>query len=260
MAIAVEAGNLWEQYLPSRPPAIREKIILSYTPLVKYVVDRLAINLPAVLDAEDLVSYGIIGLIDAVGRFEPDRGVKFETFAIPRIRGTIIDQLRALDWLPRSSRQRAKDIQRAMTELRDVHGRMPTDEEVAAHLGLDMDKYNQAVQEAAAVTLSLDHVLSMDEDDSPLSLADLVEDKVTPSIGSFAERNELLRALVAAIRELPERDRMVIALYYNEELTMKEISRVLEISESRVCQLHSRAVLKLRASLTYFREPVGARR
>lgn len=252
-----EAQALWEEYFQERKPALRERLILQYAPLVKYAVDRLAISLPAVLDAEDLVSYGIIGLIDAIERFDLGRGVKFETFALPRIRGTVLDQLRALDWLPRSSRQRAKDIQRTITQLRDQFGRMPTDEEIAGHLGLDMDRYHQAVQEAATVTLSLDHVLSQDEEDSPLSLADLVEDKEAANIGGRIERVELVRALARSIEELPERDRMVIALYYHEELTMKEISRVLEISESRVCQLHARAVLKLRASLVHFREPAA---
>ncbi len=259
MVIPEDTQALWPRYRQTHDPAIREKLILAYSPLVKYVVDRLAISLPAVLDAEDLVSYGIIGLIDAVERFDPDRGFKFETFALPRIRGTIIDQLRALDWLPRSARQRAKEIERAIAELRTNLGRMPKDEEVAQHLNLDIQRYHQAVQEAATVTLSLDHVLSFDEDESPLSLADLVEDRQAPSLPGSAERNELLNALIGAIGELPERDRMVIALYYNEELTMKEISKVLDISESRVCQLHARAVLKLRAALLAFRDPIGVR-
>ncbi|MFN8535294.1 MAG: FliA/WhiG family RNA polymerase sigma factor [Dehalococcoidia bacterium] len=259
MVVSQEIVSLWPHYVVRREPRVRETLILAYTPLVKYVVDRLAISLPAVLDSEDLVSYGVIGLIDAVERFDPGRGFKFETFAIPRIRGTIIDQLRALDWLPRSARQRAKEIERGIQELRGSLGRMPTDEEVAKYLNMDLDRYHAAVQEAATVTLSLDHVLSTDEDDSPLSLADLVEDRQAVSLLGAAERGELVGALVRAIEELPERDRMVIALYYNEELTMKEISRVLEISESRVCQLHARAVLKLRASLAGYREPAGVR-
>jgi RNA polymerase sigma factor for flagellar operon FliA len=259
MVVAADTAALWPQYVRTREPSLREKLILAYTPLVKYVVDRLAISLPSVLDSDDLIGYGIIGLIDAVERFDPERGFKFETFALPRIRGTIIDQLRALDWLPRSARQRAKEIERAIQELRGTLGRMPTDEEVASHLHMDLDRYHAAVQEAATVTLSLDHVLSTDDDDSPLALADLVEDRQAVSLLGAAERNELLGALIRAIEELPERDRLVIALYYNEELTMKEISRVLEISESRVCQLHARAVLKLRAALASFREPVGAR-
>lgn len=259
MVVTADTAALWPRYAHTRDPRLRETLILAYTPLVKYVVDRLAISLPAVLDSDDLISYGIIGLIDAVERFDPDRGFKFETFAIPRIRGTIIDQLRALDWLPRSARQRAKEIERGIQDLRGTLGRMPTDEEVAAHLNMDLDRYHAAVQEAATVTLSLDHVLSTDDDDSPLALADLVEDRQAASLPGQVERNELLGALIRAIEELPERDRLVIALYYHEELTMKEISRVLEISESRVCQLHARAVLKLRAALASFREPAGVR-
>jgi RNA polymerase sigma factor for flagellar operon FliA len=259
MVVTAETAALWPRYVRTRDPRLRETLILAYTPLVKYVVDRLAISLPAVLDTDDLISYGIIGLIDAVERFDPDRGFKFETFAIPRIRGTIIDQLRALDWLPRSARQRAKEIERGIQDLRGTLGRMPTDEEVAAHLNMDLDRYHAAVQEAATVTLSLDHVLSTDDDDSPLALADLVEDRQAANLPGQVERNELLGALIRAIEELPERDRLVIALYYHEELTMKEISRVLEISESRVCQLHARAVLKLRAALASFREPAGVR-
>jgi RNA polymerase sigma factor for flagellar operon FliA len=259
MVAAVDTAALWQRYARQRERSVREALILAYTPLVRYVVDRLAISLPAVLDPEDLVGYGIIGLIDAVERFDPGRGFKFETFAIPRIRGAIVDQLRALDWLPRSARQRAKEIERGIQDLRARLGRMPSDEEIARHLNMDLDRYHAAVQEAATVTLSLDHVLSFDDDESPLHLADVVEDRQAVNLQGAAERRELLEALIQAIEELPERDRLVIALYYNEELTMKEISRVLEISESRVCQLHARAILKLRAALAAFRDPVGTR-
>jgi RNA polymerase sigma factor for flagellar operon FliA len=244
-----ETSDLWIQYARTRDPALRERLILQYAPLVKYVVGRLAINLPAVLDAEDVLSYGTLGLIEAIERFDPSRGIKFETYAISRIRGAIIDGLRALDQIPRSTRQRAREIERALADLEAQLGRAPTDEEVAAHLGLELDRYQQALQNTSVLTLSLDSLLEVDDDTAPAVPAGKLGDRESPDPVALAERHELEEALVKAVQRLPDRERLVLSLYYYEELTMKEISRVMEISESRVCQLHAQAILRLRAYL-----------
>jgi RNA polymerase sigma factor for flagellar operon FliA len=154
---------MWRNYVASREPAVRERIIVQYAPLVKYVVGRLAINLPTVIDSDDVISYGTIGLIDAVERFDPDRGIKFETYAIARIRGAIIDALRSLDQIPRTARQRAREIEAAIAELEAKLKRPPTDEEVAKHLGMDVEKYREACVRTNVTSLSLDALLSVDD-------------------------------------------------------------------------------------------------
>jgi RNA polymerase sigma factor FliA len=243
--------TLWNNYVAKHDPKLRERIIVQYAPLVKYVVGRLAINLPTIVDSDDVISYGTMGLIDAVERFDPTRGIKFETYAIARIRGAIIDALRSLDQIPRTARQRAREIEAAIVELEAKLKRPPYDEEVAAHLGMEVDKYREACVRTNVSTLSLDSLLSTDDEDGPGGgmRAYAFEDRGSPDPVSTTERRELEVALVGAVKNLPERERLVLSLYYYEELTMKEISKVMEISESRVCQLHAQAVLRLRATL-----------
>jgi RNA polymerase sigma factor for flagellar operon FliA len=243
--------SLWNNFVAHHDPKLRERIIVQYAPLVKYVVGRLAINLPTIIDSDDVISYGTIGLIDAVERFDPTRGIKFETYAIARIRGAIIDALRSLDASPRTARQRAREIEAALVELEAKLKRPPHDEEVAKHLGMEVDKYREACVRTNVTTLSLDGLLSTDDDEGGGGglKAFAFEDRDSPDPVSATERRELEVALVGAVKNLPERERLVLSLYYYEELTMKEISKVMEISESRVCQLHAQAVLRLRATL-----------
>ena len=247
---SVEAtAELWERYIEGRDPVLREQLILQYAPLVKYVIGRLAISLPSILDYEDVLSYGTIGLIEAVERFDSTKGVKFETYAISRVRGAIIDALRALDRLPRSVRQKAKDAEAAITRLSATLGRDPTDTEVAQALGITLERYLHDIVDASWVTVSLEAVGPSDDDDgSPGEIA--VPDPDAEDITLGIEREELIGELTEAIRELPEREQVVLSLYYKEELTMREISKVLEVSESRVCQLHARALSRLRAGMT----------
>ena len=240
---------MWHSYIAKREPQMRERIIVQYAPLVKYVVGRLALNLPTVIDSDDVISYGTIGLIDAVERFDPSRGIKFETYAIARIRGAIIDALRQLDQIPRTARQRAREIEAAMIELEERLKRPPTDEEVAKHLNMDVEKYREACVRTNVTTTSLDALLSTDDEDGGGGKAYAFEDRDSPDPAAATERREAEKALVLAVKKLPERERLVLSLYYYEELTMKEISRVMEISESRVCQLHAQAVLRLRATM-----------
>jgi RNA polymerase sigma factor for flagellar operon FliA len=240
---------MWSSYIAKHEPQMRERIIVQYAPLVKYVVGRLALNLPTVIDSDDVISYGTIGLIDAVERFDPSRGIKFETYAIQRIRGAIIDALRQLDQIPRTARQRAREIEAALAELEAKFKRPPTDEEVAKHLGMDVEKYREACVRTNVTSTSLDALLSNDDEEGGGGRAYAFEDKDSPDPAAATERREAEQALVLAVKKLPERERLVLSLYYYEELTMKEISRVMEISESRVCQLHAQAILRLRASM-----------
>jgi RNA polymerase sigma factor for flagellar operon FliA len=242
--------SLWNTFVAHHDPKLREQIIVQYAPLVKYVVGRLAINMPTIVDSDDIISYGTLGLIDAVERFDPTRGIKFETYAIARIRGAIIDALRSLDQIPRTARQRAREIEAALAELEAKFKRPPTDQEVAAHLGLDVERYREACVRTNVMSISLDSLLSSDDDEGPGGTRPYAfEDKDSPDPLAATERREMEMALVVAVKNLPERERLVLSLYYYEELTMKEISRVMEISESRVCQLHAQAILRLRATL-----------
>jgi RNA polymerase sigma factor for flagellar operon FliA len=243
--------SLWNTYVAHHDPKLREQIIVQYAPLVKYVVGRLAINMPTIVDSDDIISYGTLGLIDAVERFDPTRGIKFETYAIARIRGAIIDALRSLDQIPRTARQRAREIEAAIAELEAKLKRPPTDQEVADRMGMDVERYREACVRTNVMTLSLDNLLSSDDEEGPGSgmRPYAFEDRDSPDPLAATERREMEKALVVAVRNLPERERLVLSLYYYEELTMKEISRVMEISESRVCQLHAQAILRLRATL-----------
>jgi RNA polymerase sigma factor for flagellar operon FliA len=241
----------WVRYAAERDPALREQLILQYTPLVKYVVGRLAIVLPRVMDADDVLSAGALGLIEAIDRFDPATGVKFETYAIARIRGAIIDELRALDWIPRSARQRSQEIARTFARLEAELGHPPSDGEVAQALGLDMDQYQQASLAASTIILSLEAPVAMDgqEDGPGAALVETLESPTAADPASRTEEAELHQRLVEAIRALSERERLVLSLYYEQGLTMKEVSVILDVSESRVCQLHGRALHRLRARL-----------
>ena len=249
-------AELWARYGKSRSPALREQLILQYAPLVKYVMGRLAISLPAILDYEDILSSGTIGLIEAVERFDATKGVKFETYAIARVKGSIIDTLRALDRLPRSVRQKAKATDEAVNRLTNDLGREPSDEEVAELLDLPLATYLKNIVEASWITVSMDTVGGPEGEDGPqeLPLADPDQDDITLRI----ERQELIGELADSIRELPEREQLILSLYYKDELTMREVSKVLGISESRVCQLHARALGRLRGSLARRRHEEAA--
>ncbi len=227
----------------------RQEMILRYAPLVKYVVSRLGVSLLAVLDFDDLLGYGILGLIDAVDRFDPARQVKFETYATSRIRGYIIDQLRALDWMPRSTRQRVREIEHAATAFEQQAGCSARWDDVAASLGLDAGQVKQAQADAHRVVVSLDTAAGAGAESPDTSLLDVLADEDSPGPAMIVEQMDLRIGLSAALHHLPQRERHIIFLYYCEELTLKEISQILGISESRVCQLHARATSRLRAYL-----------
>ncbi|MBX2861422.1 MAG: FliA/WhiG family RNA polymerase sigma factor [Vampirovibrio sp.] len=242
---------LWKAYKKSPGNAqLREKIILRYLHLVRYVVSRLPITLPVSIASEDLISYGTMGLMEAVERFDPERGLKFETYAITRIRGSIIDQLRFQDWVPRGVRKRSKDLGEAMARLEEKLGRVPTTDELAEELNVTKAKIKTMLAESSNLVLSLDESYAGDTSDNPNSLLEMVEDKNSPDPQGEYEAMELKKRLAESIASLPEREKLLIALYYHENMTLKEIGEIISVSESRVCQLHAQAILRLRGKLS----------
>jgi RNA polymerase sigma factor for flagellar operon FliA len=246
-----ELGGHWHRFKSSGDDAAREKLILHYAPLVKYVASRVATGLPASVEQADLVSYGMFGLIDALTKFEPGRGNKFETYAIPRIKGAIIDELRAMDWVPRSIRFKAREIEKAHTDLESMLKRQPTEQEMAERLGITRRELHDVVSQISFVSvLALDELVSVGADrGEQVSLIDTLADRgIDPTSG--VESQETRGLLAAAINELSEREKIVVTLYYFEGLTLAEIGEILGVTESRVCQIHTKAVGGLRVQLT----------
>ncbi len=241
-----DVQDLWERFKETGETEAREGLILTYSPLVKFVAGRVGVGLPKNVEQADLVSYGIFGLIDAIDKFELDRGVKFETYAVSRIKGAILDELRALDWVPRSVRARAREIERSIAELEHRLQRSATEEELARHMGIRLDELQDALAEISVLGLvALDELLNASERDSA-SVGDLVPDpKGTDPVAAF-EIEETRRILADAINRLPDRERLVVTLYYYEGLTLSEIGDVLSVTESRVCQIHTKSVMSLR--------------
>ncbi len=243
--------GLWEHFKETADPATRERLILHYAPLVKYVAGRVGVGLPPNIEQADLVSYGIFGLIDAIEKFDIHRAIKFETYAISRIRGAIIDELRAIDWIPRSVRYKAREVERAYATLEAELHRTPTEAEVAEHLGIGLDDLHQIFSQVSYVNVvALDELLSVGgEKGDKLSLVDTLEDTKAEDPVTAFEAEETKFLLARAINQLPEREKIVVTLYYYEGLTLAEIGRVLGVTESRICQMHTKAVLQLRAKL-----------
>lgn len=240
-----ELMGWWDRWLGHSDQRARERLIVHYSPLVKFVAGRVGAGLPSSVDPGDLVSAGIFGLIDAVERFDSDRGVKFETFAVPRIRGAIFDGLRALDWVPRSVRSRAREVESAFHELEMKLGRSPAEDELSAHLGITGTEFQRWLASIASTTVGpLDRALVAGAE--PRTLRGETPD--SPS-GAY-EEVEIRKAVRVEVRKLPEREKLVLSLYYDEGLTLAEIGGVLGVTESRVSQIHTKAVLQLRSRLS----------
>lgn len=240
-----DAATLWNRFADTRDPQDRERLILSYTALVRFVAGRVGAGLPRSVEQDDLVAYGTFGLIDAIERFEPERGFKFETFAIPRIKGAILDELRALDWVPRSVRSKARSIERAMTDLESEHGRTASDEEIAEQLGLTVDALHSQLSDVASGGITALDEVRFSGEGQAATLRDLLADRGAGP-GDRLEEVETRSQLSRFISELGERERAVLTLYYFEGLTMADIGEVFGVTESRVCQIHAKAVLGLR--------------
>ncbi|MGH3908655.1 MAG: FliA/WhiG family RNA polymerase sigma factor [Pseudonocardiaceae bacterium] len=244
----VEAGivALWRAYGHDRDATLRDRLVLHYAPLVKYVAGRVGTGLPAHVDVADLVQSGVFGLVDAIERFEQERGLKFETYAMQRIRGAILDELRAQDWVPRSVRTRAREVERALERLEGRLQRSASDAEVAEELGIALNDLRDVYAQ-----LQLTSVVALDElvAVGGTSLAETLPDDKVAEPGAVLDSAESRRLLAHAVPQLADRDRVVVTLYYFENLTLAEIGRVLGVTESRVCQLHTRAVLRLRSKM-----------
>jgi RNA polymerase sigma factor for flagellar operon FliA len=230
----------------------REQIIVDSLPLIKHVAHRVAVRLPANIEMRDLINAGVLGLLDAVDKFEPERGVKFKTYAEVRIRGAILDSLRDLDWAPRSLRKKSKDLERVYSELGQKLGRPATDEEVSQALGEDIDSFHALIDQLHGLTIGSLESASAEGDEGSESLLNYYPDDGTNDPHVRFEANQLTKVLAEAIDALPERERLVLSLYYFEEFTMKEIGALLGVNESRVSQLHTKATLRLRTKLTKF--------
>jgi RNA polymerase sigma factor for flagellar operon FliA len=252
MEASITMSEIWAEYIETRRSELRDELITAYAPFVRFVVGRMGIPPTTMLDFEDLMGYGMIGLINAIDRYDPARGVPFEPFATSRIRGAVIDQLRQLNWLPRSAMTRVRQIQTSLATLEQRLGRPAREEEAAEEMGVSTDRYRQMLVEVSGTMLSLNVPIGAASEDDESTLSDLLEDESSPSPEDVVEREELANALTEAIDRLPQREQLLLSLYYKEELTMKEISKVMGISESRVCQLHMQAVMRLRGSMHSF--------
>ena len=239
----------WVDYRKTKNPGLREKIVLAHVNLVRYVLNRMFPSDANIIEQRDLENEGVIGLIEAVDRFDPDKNVKFETFAIPRIRGAILDALRASDWVPRSVRRKARNIERVIAKLESELKRSPKEIEIASRLDLDLDGYYSLLDSITAIRfISLNGMISNRFDDG-LTHEEIISNPNEQNYLDEHESQEMKQMLIKAIKALPKKERLVLALYYYENLTMREIAMVLAVNESRVSQLHTQAVLRLRSAL-----------
>ena len=257
-AASVEAAikALWAEFKDTGDPRLRERLILHYSPLVKYVAGRVGVGLPPNIEQADLVSYGIFGLIDAIEKFDISRAIKFETYAISRIKGAIIDELRAIDWIPRSVRYKAREVEKAYAALEARLHRTPTEPEVAEELGIGLDELHTIFSQVSFVNvIALDELLNVGgERGDKVSLVDTLEDTRAEDPVAAFETEETKYLLARAINTLPEREKIVVTLYYYEGLTLAEIGQVLGVTESRICQMHTKAVLQMRSKLSDARD------
>jgi RNA polymerase sigma factor for flagellar operon FliA len=245
-----EVDRLWSAYKASTSATDRDRLILHYSPLVKYVAGRVAVGLPQNVEQSDLVSYGIFGLIDAIEKFDVERGFKFETYAIARIKGAILDELRSIDWVPRSVRSKARSIEKAYSKLESSLHRSPSDAELAEELDMTEAQLGTTLSQISFIGLvALDEMLSVGGDrGESLTLGDTVADSADGPVQSY-EVEEMRQVLAEAITRMPEREKVVLMLYYYEGMTLAEIGQVLGVTESRVCQIHTKAVIHLRSKI-----------
>jgi len=243
--------ELWELYRETRDPQIRDRLIRQYAPLVKYVAGKVAVGMPNNVEFDDLVGYGVFGLFDAVDKFDPKKHVKFKTYAVTRIRGAIFDELRSMDWVPRSVRQKTREIEETIRRLESTLGRSATDQEIAKEMNMSVKEFQKLMMKVSGTSmLSLNDVWYTGDEDDKVTIADSVESPQSMNPDTIVEKSEIKRVIVEAIGELPDKEKKVLVLYYYEDLTLKEIGKVLSVTESRVSQLHTKAIMRLRSKLT----------
>jgi RNA polymerase sigma factor for flagellar operon FliA len=246
-----ELSDLWEKYLSDRANNdLRDKLIVQYIYLARYVVGRVKVNLPSSFSFEDVVSFGIEGLIDAIEKYHPSKGAKFESYALMRIRGSIIDKIRSSDWLPRTIRRKIKEIKIATERLKQQIGRPPTTKEIADIMGLSEEKITEIMSSDVSINSIYDKKGSGDDS---VEIIDTIEDENSDRPDEEIEKNDAKKELEQALKKLPERERTLLVFYYHENMTLKEIGEAINVSESRVCQLHAQAIMKLRNILSQSR-------
>lgn len=244
--------DLWDQYKKTNSQEIREYFIVKYAPLTRYVAGRISSALPTHIEFEDIVGYGVFGLLDAIDKYEPDKGVQFNTYAVTRIRGAIYDELRSIDWVPRSVRQKTRQVEEAISTLEGKLGRAATNEEIAASMGMSMTDYEDLLLKISnSSIMSLTSTKYQDDmENEGVSVGDTIEAPSAYKPDVIVEREEVKKIVIQAINELPEREKKVLIMYYYEDMTLKEIGQVLNVTESRVSQIHTSANLKLKVKLS----------
>lgn len=249
--------ELWELYKKTKNQKIREHFIKQYAPLVKYVAGKVAMGKPGNVEYEDLVGFGVFGLIDTIEKFDPDKNVKFKTYAVTRIRGSIYDELRSIDWVPRSIRQKVKEVEQAISSIEGKTGKFATDQEIADELQLDIREFYTLMTKISSTSIiSLNDTWHTGDDSDKISVLDTLETPQSTNPDISAEKEEVKKLVIKAINELPDKEKKVLVLYYYEDLTLKEIGEVLEVTESRVSQLHTKAIIRLRAKLAEIKERI----
>jgi RNA polymerase sigma factor for flagellar operon FliA len=249
--------ELWIEYRQNMDPKIRELFIRQYAPLVKYVAGKVAVGMPHNVEFDDLVGFGVFGLLDAIEKFDPDKNVKFKTYAVTRIRGAIFDELRSIDWVPRSVRQKTREVEDAIGTLEAQLGRTASDQEIANSLGMSESEFIKTMMKISGTSiLSLNDVWFSGDENDKVSIGEGIESPSSLNPDVIVEKDEIRRVIVEAIEDLPDKEKKILVLYYYEDLTLKEIGKVLEVTESRVSQLHTKAILRLRAKLTNIRKGI----
>ncbi len=245
-----EEETLWKKYKQTQDAEIREYIIEKYSPLVKYVAGKISTGMPQSVEFDDLISYGVFGLLDAINKFDIERGIKFKTYAMTRIRGAIFDELRNFDWIPRSIRQKAKQVEQVVTDLENKLGRPVEDEEIAKEMGITDDELQELMLQLSGTSMvSLNDIWYLGDDNDEVTIMETLQSPSAMNPEVLIEKEEIKDVIVEAIKKLPDKEKKVIVLYYYEDLTLKEIGQVLDVTESRVSQLHTKAIMRLRGRL-----------
>ena len=253
----VTEEELWKEYRKTHDQEIRDTLIRQYAPLVKYVAGKISVGMPQNVDFDDLVGFGVFGLFDAIEKFDPEKHVKFKTYAVTRIRGAIFDELRSIDWVPRSVRQKTREIEETIQHLESDLGRSVSDQEVAKAMNMSLEQYNSMILKVRGTSiLSLNDVWYSGDENDKVSIQDSIESPTSLQPETIAEKDEIKRVIAEAIHELPEKEQKVLVLYYYEDLTLKEIGKVLEVTESRISQLHTKAIMRLRSKLTNMKKGI----
>jgi len=242
--------GLWRTYRKEGIREVRDFLAEKYAPLVKYVAGKVAIGMPQNVEFDDLVSYGSFGLLDAIEKFDPDRDIKFKTYAMTRIRGAIFDELRSIDWIPRSIRQKAKQLEDTIAMLENKMGHTVDDEDIAKELNISTDELQSLLTKISGTSIiSLNDIWYLGDDNDEVSFMETLESPQNLNPDSLIEKEEIKSVIVDAIKHLPDKEKKVIVLYYYEDLTLKEIGEVLDVTESRISQLHTKAIMRLRGKL-----------